>query len=217
MDKNELIAQVALKDYDLDAFVRLAIEDEDTRGELIRQMIAHPDIMVYYHCYEVLSKASQAEPRLFYPYWSDVASLLDHPNSYHRDFALTILANLTSVDQQDQFASLADRYIAHVNDEKFCTGQYCVRNCQKIITHKPERLDFFLDRLLNLDAYCDYPAKQKDLLKYDVLVFLEQVYGRSPRKDQIDTFILTASKALSPKTQKKAKQLLKEFSIQVLA
>jgi hypothetical protein len=217
MDKNELTERVALKDYDLDAFVRLAIEDEDSRGELVRQMIAHPDIMVYYHCYEVLSKASQAEPRLFYPYWSDVAPLLDHPNSYHRDFALTILANLTSVDQQDQFASLADRYIAHVNDAKFCTGQYCVRNSQKIITHKPERLDFFLDRLLNLDAYCDYPAKQKDLLKYDVLVILEQVYGRSPRKDQIDAFIRTASKALSPKTRKKAKQLLKEFSIQVLA
>ena len=79
MEKNELIAQVALKDYDLDVFVRLAIEDEDTRSELVRQMITHPDIMVYYHCYEVLSKASQAEPQLFYPYWSDVAPLLDYP------------------------------------------------------------------------------------------------------------------------------------------
>lgn len=208
MDKNELTAQVALNDYDLDAFVRLAIEDEDTRSELVRQMITHPDIMVYYHCYEVLSKASQAEPQLFYPYWSDVAPLLDHPNSYHRDFALTILANLTSVDQQGQFASLADRYVAHINDEKFCTAQYCVRNCQKIIAHKPHRLDFFLDHLLDLDARCDFPIKQKELLKFDVLTILEQVYERSSRKDQVNAFICKASESVSPKTRKKVKQLL---------
>jgi len=217
MDKNELTERVALKDYDLDAFVRLAIEDEDTRGELVRQMIANPDIMVYYHCYEVLSKASQAEPQLFYPYWSDIAPLLDHPNSYHRDFALTILANLTTVDQQDLFASLADQYVAHINDAKFCTGQYCVRNCRKIIAHKPERLDFFLDHLLDLDTYCDYPVKQKDLLKYDVLVILEQVYDQSPRKDQFNAFIRTASKAVSPKTRKKADALMRKFSIQAIA
>ena len=210
MDNNELAAKIAVKDFDLDAFVQLAIEDEGVRGELVRQMIANADIMVYYHCYEVLSKASQAEPQLFYPYWPDIAPLLDHPNSYHRDFALTILANLTKVDQQDLFASLADQYVVHINDAKFCTAQYCVRNCQKIITHNPERLDFFLDRLLELDTYCDYPAKQKDLLKYDVLVILEQVYDQSSRKAQLNAFIRDASMAVSPKARKKAKELLKK-------
>ena len=213
MDKHELLEKIAVKDFDLDAFVRLAIEDESVRDELVRQMIANAGIMVYYHCYEVLSKASQAEPQHFYPYWSDIAPLLDHPNSYHRDFALTILANLTKVDQQDLFASLADQYVAHINDAKFCTGQYCVRNCQKVIAHKPERLDFFLDHLLDLDARCNYPAKQKDLLKFDVLVILEQVYEQSPRKAQINAFIRKASEAASPKTRKKAKELMKEFSI----
>ncbi|BBB47148.1 hypothetical protein [Pelolinea submarina] len=217
MENNELIAKIAVKDFDLEAFARLAVEDKGIRDELVSQMIANPDIMVYYHCYEVLSKASQAEPQLFYPYWPDIAPLLDHPNSYHRDFALTILANLTQVDHQDLFASLADQYVAHINDAKFCTGQYCVRNCQKIITYKPETLDFFLDRLFDLDTYCDYPAKQKDLLKYDVLVILEQVYDQSPRKDQINAFIRTASKAVSPKTRKKADALVRKFSIQVLA
>jgi hypothetical protein len=173
--------------------------------------------MVYYHCYEVLSQASQAAPQLFYPYWPDVAPLLDHPNSYHRDFALTILAELTRVDQRDQFALLADRYVAHINDEKFCTAQYCVRSCQKIIAHKPHRLDFFLDHLLDLDARCDFPIKQKDLLKFDVLTILEQVYERSSRRDQVDAFIRKASGSVSPKTRKKAKQLLREFSIHVPA
>jgi hypothetical protein len=217
MEKDELIAKIAVKDFDLEAFSRLAVEDKGIRDELVRQMIANADIMVYYHCYEVLSQASQAEPCLFYPFWPDIAPLLDHSNSYHRDFALTILANLTQVDHQDLFASLADQYVAHINDVKFCTGQYCVRNCQKIITHKPETLDFFLDRLFDLDIYCDYPVKQKDLLKYDVLVILEQVYDQSPRKDQIDAFIRTASKAVSPKTRKKADALMRKFSIQAIA
>ena len=121
------------------------------------------------------------------------------------------------MDQQDQFASLADRYVAHVNDEKFCTAQYCVRNCRKIIAHKPHRLDFFLDHLLDLDTRCDFPIKQKELLKFDVLTILEQVYERSSRGDQIDAFIRKASESVSPKSRKKAKQLMREFSIQVLA
>jgi hypothetical protein len=49
--------------------------------------------MVYYHCYYVVEKASQKRPELFYPYWDDIAALLVHKNSYHRDFALDILGN----------------------------------------------------------------------------------------------------------------------------
>jgi len=213
MNKNDLAAKISIKDFDLDAFVRMAVEDEAIRAELIRQMIDNSDIMVYYHCYEVASQASQARPDLFYQYWPDVAPLLDHPNSYHRDFALTILANLTKVDRQNLFTSIAEKYVGNINDAKFCTGQYCVRNCQKIIDSKPELLDFFLDHLLDLDARCDYPLKQIDLLKCDVLEILDQVYERSVRKDQIKVFIRDAATAISPKTRKKAKELIKKYAI----
>ena len=213
MDRKDLVEAISKKDFDVAAFVQLAIEDEKVRDELISHMLHNADIMVYYHCYEVASRASQAKPELFYPYWPQIAALLDHPNSYHRDFALTILANLARVDQQDQFAALAEKYLEHINDAKFCTGQYCVRNCKKILAAKPDLTKLILDHLLDLDARCDYPPKQLDLLKFDVLEVLEQVYGQAVQIERMHAFILSAAQALSPKTRKKARALIKEYGL----
>jgi len=71
---------IAEKDFELEHFVRLAVRDSDIRDEIIHQMVTNPDIMVYYHCYEAASMASQQWPELFYPYWQDMVSLLKHEN-----------------------------------------------------------------------------------------------------------------------------------------
>ncbi len=213
MDVEDLAKKISVKDFDLDVFVQLALNDQPIRDEIVRLLTSTPDIMVYFHCGEVASKASQLNPQLFYPYWSDIAALLDHPNSYHRDFALTILANLTKVDEKDHFTTLKGKYLEHINDEKFCTGQYCVRCCGKIIIHKPELMETILDRLLGLEALCDYPVKQLDLLKFDVLEILDQVYTLSSQTDRINAFICKTENAVSPKTRKKAKQLIKKYHL----
>ena len=74
MDVTELIREISVDDVDVDRFVHLAIEQEHVRDEIVRQMMTHPHIMVYYHCYYVVKKASQERPELFYPYWHDIAS-----------------------------------------------------------------------------------------------------------------------------------------------
>ncbi len=72
--------------------------------------------MVYYHCYYVISKASEEKPELFYDYWNEFVLLLDHQNSYHRDIGLTIIANLTKIDTDDKFSVIYEKYIEHFND-----------------------------------------------------------------------------------------------------
>ena len=107
----ELIENIAVKDFDVEEFVQLAIIDGNARHEIVRQMLTNSAIMIYYHCYYVVSKASQKRPELFYPYWSEIAELLHHKNSYHRDFALEIIGNLTIVDRENQFAEIEDVYL----------------------------------------------------------------------------------------------------------
>ena len=133
MNIRRLIREISAKDVDVDRFVRLAIRDDQIREEIVRQMRTHPHIMVYYHCFYIVSKASIERPDLFYPHWHEVASLLKHKNSYHRDFALTIIANLTQVDQGNLFSKIFHDYFEHINDEKFMTGQCCVQNSIKIL------------------------------------------------------------------------------------
>jgi len=62
--------------------------------------------MVYYHSYYIIARASEISPELFYEYWDDFATLLNHENSYHRDFGLSLIANLTKIDKINKFSNI---------------------------------------------------------------------------------------------------------------
>ena len=213
MNTTELIQEVSVKDVDIDKFVRLAISEDHIRGEIIKQMVTHPHIMVYYHCYYVASRASQERPELFYQYWPEIASLLKHKNSYHRDFALTILANLTQADQGNLFSKIFYDYFEHINDEKFMTGQCCVQNSIKILRNKPELQEQIIALLLDIDNQCAYPEKQKELLKSDILEILDEVYEKVGDKKEVDEFIKEGISSISPKTRRKAKELVGKYGL----
>jgi hypothetical protein len=213
MDANQLIEEISVKDVDVDKFVQLAIEDDRARDEIVKQMIMHPHIMVYYHCYYVVDKASRQRPDLFYPYWPEIAALLHHPNSYHRDFALTVIANLTQVDHDDLFARIYDDYFAHVNDAKFMTGQCCIQNSVKVFRHKPGLRERIVALLLNMDHLCTYTEKQKAVLRADILDVFDEVYEQVRDKTEVNAFIQNSISNSSPKTRRKAKALVKKHNL----
>ena len=133
MAKNDLISEISDKNLDVDKFARIVINEEPIRREIINQVLNNTHIMVYYHSYNILAKASELKPELFYKYWDDFASLLNHKNSYHRDFGLTLIANLTKVDFENKFSSVSEDYFKHINDTKFMTARHCIQNTAKIL------------------------------------------------------------------------------------
>jgi hypothetical protein len=213
MDTAELIQEISVRDVDVDSFVQLAIDDDRIRDEIVHQMLCHPHIMVYYHCYYVVDKASRERPELFYPYWDSVASLLEHANSYHRDFALTILANLTQVDHRDLFCEVFGDYFGHIDDEKFMTGQCCVQNSVKILVSKPELRDRIVALLLDVDHLCAYTEKQKALLRCDVMEVLDSIYEKVNDRDGANEFIRANVGSISPKARRKAKELVRRHGL----
>jgi len=213
MNTKEMIEKIAEKEFDLNEFVQLAINDENARNEIVHQMLSNSAIMVYYHCYYVVNRASQKLPDMFYPYWGEIAKLLHHENSYHRDFAVEIIGNLTKVDQENRFAVIEDAYYGIINDEKFMTGNCCVKNLLKIYRHKVEQRARVIETLLDIDNRCDYTEKQKGVLKADVLEIFDEVYEEAPRRDEINEFIKAEVNCISPKTKKKAKELIKKYGL----
>jgi hypothetical protein len=209
----EMIEKIAEKDFAVDEFVRMAISDQNARNEIIHQMLTNPAIMVYYHCYYIVDKASQKQPEMFYPYWDEIAALLHHKNSYHRDFAVEIIGNLTRVDQENRFAQIEADYYSIINDEKFMTGNCCVKNLLKIYRHKPEQRKRIIEMLLDIDNRCDYTEKQKGVLKADVLEIFDNVYDDINEHDEINAFIKAQVNSVSPKTRKKAKELIKKYHL----
>lgn len=58
VNKSELLARVSDKNVDINGLADLVIKDPGLKEELVNQLLTNPQIMVYYHCYYILNKAS---------------------------------------------------------------------------------------------------------------------------------------------------------------
>ena len=213
MTKNDLISEISDKNVDVDKFAEIVINEDSIRQEIINQMLNNKHIMVYYHSYNILSKASELKPELFYRYWDDFASLLNHENSYHRDFGLTLIANLTQVDTENKFASVSEDYFKRINDTKFMTARHCIQNTTKILANKSELKEDILNILLNIDKLCNFPGKQKALLKSDVIDVFDEFYREINNKEMINKFVKVELNSISPKTKKRAREFILKYEI----
>jgi hypothetical protein len=208
-----LIEQISMPDADIVFFAALIIREKSLRDEVIHQMVSNPDIMVYYQCYYVAAKASFMGPELFYGYWDEIAELLKHPNSYHRNFALEILANLTKVDTENRFLPIFSDYFKLLYDPKFLTGLWCVRSCQKVIENEKELLNQIISLLLEVEQNSLYKVHQIELLKFDILETFDKFYPEINDKIKINEFITLQIRSTSPKTRKRAKELVSKYHL----
>lgn len=213
VSKDNLILKISDKNVNIREYAEKAINDSQIRDRIVNLMLNNPDIMVYYNSYYIISQASELKPELFYKYWDDFVLLLNHQNSYHRDFALNLMANLTQVDAENKFSLIFDDYFSHINDEKFMTSRQCIQNTAKILTNKGELTEDIITILLNIDARCDFSGKQKALLKSDVIDLFDEFYGKMDDKELINKFVKKELDSISPKTKKKAKNFVRKYSI----
>ncbi len=208
------LEEIRSRNIDVEHLSKRAISDEPFRNEIVRQLINNKDIMVYYHCYYILQRASETRADLFYTYWDDFASLIGHENSYHRDIGASMIANLASADTNHYLDNIMDAYLEHIYDEKFMTAQCFIRNLAKIIKSREDLSTKIVTALIAGNEDSPYPEKQRELLKCSMLEVLDTAYETSSRKEAIDTFIQEALVSKSPKTKKKATELLSKYHLQ---
>jgi hypothetical protein len=210
--QNTILKEISQKDFNRDYFVQLINNDPNIRVLIINELLTNVNIMIYYHCYYVVSEASKKEPSLYYNYWDQFAKLLEHDNSYHRDIGLTLIANLVQVDEKDQLSLIWKKYLEHINDQKFMTGQCCMKNIRIILNTRVDLIDEVVNILLHLEKICDYTEKQIALLESSVLNIFDDVFFKSKYKDEMLCFIKKRITSISPKTRKKANQLIKKLA-----
>lgn len=198
-----------LSSEDIDKFALNAINDSEMRLELVNLMLNHKKIMIYYNSYYIISKSCEFRPDLFYEYWDDFESLLNHSNSYHRDFALKLLAILVEVDDENRFSTVFNEYFSHINDEKFMTAHKCIENTAKIMSSRKELTDDIVGILLNVDNLADFPEKQKALLNSYIIQIFDEFYEQINDKKNVNQFVEHELNSISPKTRENAKKFIK--------
>lgn len=174
-------------------------------------MLTHKHIMVYYHCYYILDRASSRNPELFYEDWEKFEKLLEHKNSYHRTIGLVMISNLINADKGKLFDKTADKYFMFINDEKITTARDCVTCTGKILRVRSDYINQVMKLYLEMEKICIFKENQKMLLLYDMLVIFEEFYNETVHKKGIEEKILKNLENSSPKTRKKARELKKKF------
>ncbi|CEL23942.1 MAG: hypothetical protein PHY53_10140 [Methanobacterium formicicum] len=208
----DLITKISDKDVNIDELAEKTITDPEMRDKIVGLMLNHQHIMVYYHSFYIICRASQIKPELFYPYWDDFTSLLNHPNSYHRNFALALLANLTPADNENRFQSILNDYFLCLNDEKIMTACKCIKNTAKILESKTELTDEIIDILLDVDNRSDFSLKQKALLKSYIIELFYKFYGQIIDQKPVAEFVKGELDNISPKTRKITRKFLDKYS-----
>ncbi|GAB4327573.1 MAG: hypothetical protein Kow0037_01230 [Calditrichia bacterium] len=207
MTKDDFITTIQPKDYPRPMLAQRILHDTGLRELAIDLMCHHPAIMVYYHCYEIVKDASAQDARPFLAYQAAFQHLLTHQNSYHRDFGLVLLANLTAFSETVNFTDVATAYFQCLDDPKMMTAQCCLQSLNHIITHRQEYTALITTEVLHRPHFQRYTEKQQALLHSDVLNILQTAYRQGVFQEAIRAAILEHCHSRSPKTRQLAKRL----------
>ena len=194
MSENEYVELVSKQKSDIKLLVasltKEVLIDEAFRQIVINQLLSHSHIMVYYHSYLIIEKASKEEPLLFYFLWDKFASLLDHKNSYHRNYGMQLITNLSKVDDQNKFELIIGKFYKQLDDEKFLTRRYCIINSREIIKNKPFLSDLIISKLLNFIRTTDNSEKQQNLIISDFVNVVSDIVPLIKKKEDLLDFLL---------------------------
>jgi len=193
----------------LDKVIEKSVADEIILKEMLKGLKSKNETFRY-NCFKVLFQISKNQPLLLYPEWDYFLDLLGSPNSYHRMSAINILSNLTQVDTEKKFNLIFNQYFHHLNDESMIVARYLAGSAGKIAKSKPYLQNKIVEKLLKIDS-THHEGGRKDLIKYDIIQSLSEIFEGITGKERIFTFVEKQLDCSSPKTRKVAKDFLKRF------
>jgi hypothetical protein len=137
--------------------------------------------------------------------------LLDH-HAFCQYPAIYIIANLVKIDVKNKFNKIFKKYFGLLSDAAVIIASHAALNAGKIAMFKSELQKIITDKLLNIDFI--YPNPERvELVKAYVIEGLKIYFETSKNKKEIIEFVKNQVNSKSGKTQKIAKQFLKDFNL----
>ena len=107
------------------------------------------------------------ETDVWYEYFDDFASLLNHRNSFVRNRVQNILAANVQWDEKNRFDYIISEYLTHITDVKPITARQCVQALAQIGLAKPHYIHQILTALHNADL-SHYKDSMRPLIEKDI-------------------------------------------------
>lgn len=168
---------------------------------------------VRYNCVRVLFRALEREPRLFYRYWDQFASMVGSVNGFHRSAGAQAIAHLTVVDSDCRLDRIFRQYLRLLDDDKVMVSHYFIETLDRIYRARPDLQRKVLTTLLSIDK-TRHPEPRKELLKADILAVFDRLFDVLPtlERKKAAAFAERCLESKSGKTRKAARTFLAQHA-----
>lgn len=124
------------------------IAEKINKFPLLFEIIRTDRGAVKYHAEKIIRICSESNPKLVYPYFDEIASLLGSSNNFLKWGAIITLSNLATVDDERRFEAIYDQYFDLINTGSMISAANVIDNAWKIVRHYPEFEEDITRRLL---------------------------------------------------------------------
>lgn len=201
-----MLPEMSDKEVDIEKIAKRALADKNLLSELLAGL-KFKNETIRYNCSKVLDLISGQHGNVLYPEWQYFVDFLSSQNTYWKLSALLIITNLTSIDMDNRFEKIFDKYYQLLDDKSMITAIYAARSSGKIVRAKPALETEITNRLLNIDE-THHESGRKDLIKAGIIEAFSEYYEMAEDKSRIVEFVRGQLNSGSPKTRKTAKEFL---------
>ena len=179
---------------------------------LIENLKSNEDTLRF-NSFLLAQSIARDEGALLYPFWEELAAMLKDSNNFHRSIAIQILAALCPIDQEDKFESIKEDYFGNLHSGSIMTIRYLIQSTTAIFLAKPNLQPYLMNILLHIEKHVNLKPERIDLLRNDILIVFEEIWGKIDEKEPLIEFAEKAIQVQSPKTKKQAREFLKKYKI----
>ena len=195
------------------------IKDKDLIGRLV-DIAGREKSAVKYTCTKILRYLSGQEPKLVYPFYSDVAEWLNNENSFIKWDAVFILSNLAAVDEESRFDDVFESYFDLLKGPVMVSAANVAGCAHRFVSARPQLDTKISDRLLKVPQYVYLHKGQPSpecgfIVCGKVLESFDEYFGISARKADMLAFARSLTDCPRKSVAKQAEKFLKKHSRQI--
>jgi len=204
-----MLPDINKKSVSAESIAKKVVNDRKLLDDLLESNSSDKAI-VKYKSLKVLTLLSEQQSEILYPEWDFFVKLLDNENTFLRTIGATIIANLTSIDTENKFENIFDKYYSLLEDESMINAANIAGRSGIIAKSKPHLQDKITNKLLDIDK-THHSSECKNIIKGKAILSFNEYIGEFEDKDKIIQFVKKELKNTRSATRKKAEKLLKKW------
>jgi L-ascorbate metabolism protein UlaG (beta-lactamase superfamily) len=170
---------------------------------------------VKFYCEKIIRLIGEKNPEVLYPYFDNIANLLDSSNNFIKWGAIITIANLAAADSENKLAGIYEKYFSLINSESVITAGNVVGNAWKIVLKDPGLEEDITERLLGVEKniYLNKgrPSPEcKNIMFGHILDCFDKYYQQAGDKEKIIRFAAGQTNNPRKTVVKKAEAFLKK-------